>query len=111
MSFGPNAKIKFKQSVAADVVANRIRIRPANTAAVKDDPFEDVPKPTPDADGFSRIVVGGLSQAQGLDGHYDVHVTALDDATPPGESGFLEIDDVDFDFAPPDAPTEGSIEE
>lgn len=100
--------LKFRQSISDDVVANRIRIRPANTAAAKDAPFEDVTKPVPDADGYSRIVLDNLTQAQGLDGRYDVHVTAIDDAG--NESDFLEVDDQAFDFVPPAPPTDGTIE-
>jgi len=101
--------LRFRQSPDADVVANRIRIRPANTPAAKDTPYDDVPAPTPDEDGYSRILLDDLPQAQGLDGRYDVHLTALDDAG--NESPFLEVDDHVFDFVPPAAPTDGTIED
>lgn len=107
MSLGPNARIKFKQALAPDVVANRIRFHPANTEPDKATPYDEVPKPDADADGFTYITVGTLPKAAGLDGRYDVAVTAVDDAGT--ESPFLDIDDVDFDFAPPDAPTDGSV--
>jgi hypothetical protein len=100
--------IKFKQSTSADVVANRIRIRPANTAAVYDSPFQDVTKPTPDADGFTRIPMSSITAAKNLEGKYDVHITALDAAK--NESDFLEIDNQTFDLSPPLAPTAGSVE-
>lgn len=110
MAFSSDAVIKFKQSTAADVVANRVRIRPANTPFAADEPHEDVPvsEITVGSDGFSRIPFSRLAQGANLDGRYDVHVTAIDDAG--GESPALEIDDQDFDFVLPDAPTEGSVE-
>ncbi len=108
--FGPDAKIKFKQSTALDVVANRVRFHGANTDPDKTMPYDEVrPQPAPDADGFTRIPLSALPSAVGLDGTFDVAVTAVDDAGQ--ESGFLDIDAVDFDFAAPDAPTEGSVEE
>ena len=100
--------LRFKQSVSPDVVANRVRIRPANTPAQKDSPYEDVAKPPVDTDGFSRIALDHLTQAQGLDGRYDVHLTAIDEAG--HESPFLEVDNQVFDFVPPEAPTEGTVE-
>jgi hypothetical protein len=110
MAFSKDAKIKFRQSTAADLVGNRVRIRPANTPAVKDEPFDDVAladvEVTPD--GFSHIPFAALAHGQELDGRYDVHVTALDDAGNESE-GFLEIDNQDFDFVLPSAPTDGSI--
>lgn len=106
--FGPNAKIVFKQSAAADVVANRIRFHAANSEPDLATAFDEVPKPAADADGFTRIIVGTLPKAAGLDGTFDVAITAVDDAGQ--ESGFLDIDAIDFDFAAPDAPTEGSVE-
>lgn len=110
MSFGPSAQIKFKQSAAADVVANRVRFHAANTDPDKATPFDEVrPPPAPEADGFTYLPIGNLAHAQGLDGAFDVAITAVDDAGQ--ESGFLDIDNVDFDFAAPDAPTEGSVVE
>jgi len=100
--------LRFRQSTAADVVLNRIRIRPANTEAVYDTPFDDLPPPVVDADGYSRIPFSNIPQAQGLDGQYDIHITAVDDAG--NESGFLEVDNQTFDISPPDAPTDGAVE-
>jgi hypothetical protein len=99
--------IKFKQATAADVVSNRVRIRPANTAPLYDAPFQDLPKPTPSADGYTYIPLITITAAKGLEGKYDVHVTALDKAG--NESNFLEIDNQTFDLSPPDAPTDGSL--
>lgn len=99
--------LKFKQSDGA--VGNRIRIRPANTPAVKDDPVDEVnPAPAPSPDGYTRIDLNPLPQMQGLDGNYDVHVTAIDAAG--NESGFLEVDNQNFDVVPPAAPTDGTVE-
>lgn len=108
--FGKNAKIAFVQSVATDVVANRVRFHAANTDPDLNTPFDEVrPPPAPDADGFTRIVVGSLPLAATLDGPHDVAVTAVDDAGQ--ESPFLDIDNVDFDLVPPEAPTAGRVEE
>lgn len=106
--FDENAVLRFKQATAADVVKNRIRIRPANTVAEYDEPYEDVAKKEADADGYTRIPLKDLASAAALDGTYDFHVTAVDDAG--RESTFLEVDNVTFDLAPPDAPTDGAIE-
>lgn len=100
--------IKFKQSVAPDVVANNVRIRPANSVAAYDTPVDTVPAPVPGEDGYCRIPLSAISQAQGLEGRYDVHLTAVDGAG--NESDFLEIDNQVFDLSPPAAPTDGSLE-
>lgn len=100
--------IKFKQSASEDVTANRVRIRPANTPTAYDSPYHDVPKLAADDDGYTRIPLADVPQAEGLDGQYDVHVTALDDVG--NESDFLEIDNQTFDIEPPAAPTDGSVE-
>lgn len=92
----------------ADAVANNIRIRPANTAAEYDTPVERIAAPAPNADGYTRIPLADIAQAQGLEGQYDIHVTALDAAG--NESDFLEIDNQTFDLSPPEAPTDGSLE-
>lgn len=98
---------RFRQSTSGDVVANRVRIRPANSPPVKDQPFEDVLNPVENPDGFTYIDLDPLQQAQGLDGQHDVHITAIDDAG--NESDFLEIDNQTFDFVPPEAPTDGTV--
>lgn len=100
--------LRFKQSTSADVVANRIRIRPANTPAVYDTPFDDIPLVAPSADGFTRIPLVDIPSAAGLDGQYDIHITAVDEVG--NESDFLEVDNQTFDISPPDAPTDGSVE-
>jgi len=100
-------RIKFKQSVSADVTGNRVRIRPANTPFEADEPFQDFGKPTPEADGFSYIKLSDVNDAKGKEGKYDVHVTALDGVG--NESDPLEIDNATFDLSPPEAPTAGSI--
>lgn len=92
----------------SDAVQNNIRIRPAGTAAAYDTPVDTLQAPTPSADGFSRIPLADIPQAAGLEGQYDIHVTALDAAG--NESDFLEIDNQTFDISPPAAPTDGSLE-
>jgi hypothetical protein len=107
--FGPDNKIRFKQSDAADVVLNRVRILPDGTLFDRALPYDEVLASTltPDAQGYVEIRLGDLPKAAGLDGRYDTFVTAVDDAG--GESPPLEIADQDFDFEPPAAPTDGSI--
>jgi len=100
--------VRFKQSVSADTVKNRVRVREANTPAEYDEPFNDVAKPTPDADGYTRIPAANIPAMAGLEGQYDVHVTALDSRG--NESDFLEIDNQTFDLSPPEAPTDGATE-
>lgn len=92
----------------ADATRNAIRVRPANSPAAYDTPVDTLPAPIPDADGYSRIPLANIPQARGLEGTYDIHVTALDAAG--NESDFLEIDNQTFDISPPDAPTDGSLE-
>lgn len=99
--------LRFRQGTGG-VVANRVRIRPANTPAAYDEPFHEVrPAPTPDAQGYVVIPLESIPQAAGLEGQYDVHVTALDAVG--HESDFLELDNQTFDLSPPTAPTDGSI--
>lgn len=98
--------LRFKNPT--DAVKNNIRIRPANTPAVYDDPVDTLDSPVADADGFTRVPLANISQAVGLEGQFDIHVTALDTAG--NESDFLEVDNQTFDISPPDAPTDGSIE-
>jgi hypothetical protein len=98
--------LRFKNQT--DAAKNAIRVRPANTPAEYDTPVDVLTAPTPDADGFSRIPLANIPQAAGLEGQFDIHVTAVDAAG--NESDFLEIDNQTFDLSPPDAPTEGSVE-
>jgi len=101
--------VRFRQSASADVVANRIRVRPANTSPAYDTPFDEIrPVPTPDQDGFTRIPAANIPQMDGLEGQYDVHVTAVDSRG--NESDFLEIDNQLFDLSPPNPPTDGATE-
>jgi hypothetical protein len=98
--------LRFKNP--ADAAENIVRVRPANTPAAHDEPLDRLPAPTADADGFSRIPLANIPQAVGLDGQFDIHVTALDAAG--NESDFLEVDNQTFDISPPNAPTDGSLE-
>lgn len=100
--------VRFRQSASPDIVSNRFRVRPANTPAAYDTPFDDVPVPAADADGFTRVPLANVPAAAGLEGRYDVHVTAVDGAG--NESDFLEIDNQLFDLSPPLPPTDGSVE-
>jgi hypothetical protein len=100
--------IRFKQSTATDVVKNRIRIRPANTVALHDAPFDDIPKPAVSADGYTRIPLADVPSAKSLEGKFDIHITAIDGVG--NEGNFLEIDNQTFDLSPPAAPTDGKLE-
>lgn len=100
--------IKFKQSTAADVVKNRVYVHAPNTPFSKSNPFVDIPKPAPDADGYTRISISLVSQLSGVEGFRDIDVTALDAVG--NESDPLELDNQLFDLQPPAAPTDGSIE-
>ncbi len=100
--------IKFKQSVSTDVVANRVYVHAANTPFDVANPHVDVTKPTPDADGFSRIPVSLIPLLVGVEGTRDIDVTAIDGVG--NESDPLEIDAANFDLSPPAAPTDGSLE-
>lgn len=107
--FDANARIRFHQAVGA-VVANRVRFHAANSQPDLATPFDEVrPQPAPDADGFTYITVGSLPLAATLNGEYDVAITAVDASGK--ESPFLDIDDVDFDTLPLEAPTDGSVVE
>lgn len=100
----------FKQSVSPDTEANRVRIVDANAAMTYDVEFAEIrPVPTPDADGFTRIDLSVLSISAGLDGQFDVGITAVDERGQ--ESPFLMLEDGNFDFSPPSAPTEGQFED
>lgn len=101
--------IRFTQSPSSDVVANRIRIHPANSVPDYSTPFDEIrPVPQVDADGFTRIPLANVPKAAGLEGSYDVAITAVDGAG--NESDFLDIDNATFDLDPPAAPTAGSVE-
>ncbi len=107
---GKSARINVKPSTSSDVVKYRVRINEDGNTFDLNDPFDEVVKPAqPDGDGFVYIPISDLPKATNLDGRYDLFVTAVDDAGT--ESEPLEIADVDFDFVPPEAPTEGSIVE
>jgi hypothetical protein len=100
----------FRQSDSPDTEANRIRIVPTGSPMTYDLPYSEVtPLPAPDADGFTRIDLSKLEVAAGLDGVYDVGITAVDERKQ--ESSFLIMAEGNFDFSPPSAPTEGRFED
>lgn len=100
--------LRFRQSTAADVVKNRVYVHGPNQPFDANAPYDEVPAPTADADGYTRIALVNLPKLAGLEGQYDLDVTALD-ATG-NESDPLEIDNQTFDLSPPDAPTDGAVE-
>jgi hypothetical protein len=100
----------FKQSISSDTEANRVRIVEANAEMNYDVVHSEIrPVPTPDADGFTRINLAALPISAGLDGTFDVGITAVDERGQ--ESPFLMLEDGNFDFSPPVAPTEGQFED
>lgn len=105
--FGPSAKIRFRPVDGAS--SYRFRFRPANTAAVKDSPFEDKASVEADTDGYVRYPVADFATfPKDIEGSLDVHITARDEAG--NESPFLEIDAVPFDLVAPEAPEDGAVE-
>ena len=102
--------VAFKQSDSPDAEANRIRIAVAGEPLTYDLAFDEIrPLPAADADGFTRIDLSKLQIAAGLDGTYDVGITAVDERGQ--ESPFLVVPNGNFDFSPPSAPTEGQFED
>lgn len=100
----------FMQSDSTDVEANRVRIVVAGEAMTYEVPHEEIkPPPDPGADGLTRIDLSKLSISAGLDGTYDVGITAVDERGQ--ESPFLILEDGNFDFSPPNAPTDGRFED
>ena len=100
----------FKQSDSPDTEANRIRIVTTGTPLSYELPFDEIkPVPVADADGLTRIDLSKLSGAAGLDGIFDVGITAVDERGQ--ESPFLVLAEGNFDFSPPNAPTEGQFED
>jgi hypothetical protein len=103
--------LAFVQSTSPDIVGNRIRILPDGTPFSYDEPYDEILAPVPEADGFIRVDLTTLPQAQGLDGVYDVFVTGIDKNQPiRNESDPFEVADATFDFSAPLPPTEGRIE-
>lgn len=101
--------IRFRQSSSPDVVANRVYVLPANSPHDPAAPFDEIrPPPAPNSDGYTRIAAADVSRMQGIEGQFDVHVTALDARG--NESDPLEIDNQTFDLSPPEAPTDGATE-
>lgn len=100
----------FKQSDSPDTEANRVRIVPTGSPLTYDLAHDEIrPVNAPDADGFTRIDISKLAGAAGLDGIFDVGITAVDERGQ--ESPFLILAEGNFDFSPPNAPTEGQFED
>lgn len=93
---------------AGGIVANRVRIIPRDVAFSYGAAFDEVPAPVASGDGRSRIDLAQLPTAQGLDGTFEVFITGRDARG--NESDPLHLDDVLFDFAAPEAPTDGRID-
>lgn len=100
--------LRFKQATAPDVVKNRVYVHGPNLPFDPTAPFDEFAKPAADADGFTRVPLANLPKLVGLEGQYDLDVTAIDAAG--NESDPLEIDNQTFDLSPPDAPTDGAVE-
>lgn len=100
-------KIRFKHS-GSDVVAIRVRLSGANSDPSYDTPYDEVPLPALDPDGYRRIPVSSLPKLTGKEGTFDVDITAVDSAG--NESDFLQINSANFDLSPPAAPTDGALD-
>lgn len=98
----------FVQSTSGDVIANRVRILPNEAGFSYGAAHDEVPAPTPDPDGRSRIDLATLPGAQGVEGRRDVWITAVDSRG--NESDPLEIDQALFDFSAPAAPTDARVD-
>ena len=99
-------KIRFKHS-GNDVAMIRVRLGTANSDPDYDTPYDEVPLPVLDPDGFRRIAVSALPKFANKEGVFDVDVTAVDVAG--NESDFLQINSANFDLSPPAAPTDGAL--
>ncbi len=71
-------------------------------------PAVDLGPPGPvQGDGKIEYDLSLYSELAGLDGIYDIGVTAVDDVG--NESDFLDLEDASIDFTPPDAPSGGEF--
>lgn len=109
MSFIKPTVLHFTQSTSPDTVANRVRIVVAGSGVPPQAaPFDEVPKPTPDPDGLSRITQAQLPKIAGLEGRFDIYITAVDARG--NESDYLKVANANLDLGAPTAPTNGAIE-
>lgn len=99
--------IRFKHS-GDGATKIRVRLSAAASDPSYDTPFDEVAIPSVDSDGFRRIPVGVLPHLAGIEGTFDIDLTAVDNAG--NESDFLQINSADFDLSPPAAPTDGALE-
>jgi hypothetical protein len=103
--------LRFQPATTPDIVGYRVRIIADGQPFAYEAPSAELTGLTADPDGFIRADIAALPIADGLDGTYDVYVTAYDDNAPvANESDPLEVPDAVFDFSAPDAPTGGAIE-
>lgn len=94
--------VKFKPSVAADVVAYKIYVYPEGDPLLSDTPFIQIDAPF-SVDENGKISVDLQQHMPTLDGSYTVSVTAIDDA---GNESASLTGVTQVDFVVPDAPTE-----
>lgn len=101
-------KIRFKHTGGPDAPNVRVRLSAADSEPEYETPFDQVPMPSADSDGFRRIAVSALPRLAGIEGTFDVDLTAVDVAG--NESDFLQINHAVFDLSPPAAPTDAALE-
>jgi hypothetical protein len=100
-------KLRFRHT-GLDVSAIRVRLHAAESEPSYDTPFDEVPLPPQDDDGYRRIALNLLPKIAGKEGVFDVDLSAVDSAG--NESDFLQINSANFDLSPPAAPTDGALE-
>lgn len=107
------AILKFRPSVAQDVVGYELYYRPdePNVPLTKDNTVAAINLGMPDvnADGFMEVTLNDIPEFQDLDGTYDLGVAAVDDGG--NRSSLLTggLVDIQLDFLAPSPPTEGSV--
>lgn len=101
--------LRIAPSASPDVVSYNLRYEISvgdkvwNTGDYSLPPVDLGPPSPPAPDGKIEFDLGTYPELEGLDGVYDVGITAVDDAG--NESNFLELEDASVDFTPPDAPS------
>lgn len=91
----PN-KVGWNRSSATDVVGYRLRAKVAPGTI-------DYPDPPIDVGNVDNVDFATMPQFAGVDGTYNLGVTAVDDGG--NESDIARLDNFPLDLVPPDAPT------
>jgi hypothetical protein len=105
-------KIRFRHD-GAGTARYRVRIHAANSVPAAATPFDEVAiaaapvQATGEHAGYRLIPLSLVPKAAGLEGAFDIAITAVDVAG--NESDFLDIDNATFDQSPPAVPTDGAL--